>query len=279
MSNPLISAYRKPALYINLPSNGKYYDPAPKLSADNELAVYAMTARDELITKTPDALFNGEASIALISSCCPDIPNPRQIPVNDLMVIMLAIRQASYGNDIDVEVTCPQCEHKNQVAINCQVVIDTAMSKNQPNNTININDGFEVVLNPYSLEDRNTIQIQQIKQVKMIEGLQNQDLDDQTRQDLFGKTFVEMAELTVDLVTNCVASVRAPGSESEPVSDKSMIKEWLKTITSADYELIKNTVEDLSNGGINNEFNVVCESCNNRWKTEVELDITNFFVG
>ena len=113
----------------------------------------------------------------------------------------------------------------------------------------------------------------------MIEGLQNQDLDDQTRQDLFGKTFVEMAELTVDLVTNCVASVRAPGSESEPVSDKSMIKEWLKTITSADYELIKNTVEDLSNGGINNEFNVVCESCNNRWKTEVELDITNFFVG
>ena len=279
MSNPLISAYRKPALYINLPSNGKYYDPAPKLSADNELAVYAMTARDELITKTPDALFNGEASIALISSCCPDIPNPRQIPVNDLMVIMLAIRQASYGNDIDVEVTCPQCEHKNQVAINCQVVIDTAMSKNQPNNTININDGFEVVLNPYSLEDRNTIQIQQIKQVKMIEGLQNQELDDQTRQDLFGKTFVEMAELTVDLVTNCVASVRAPGSESEPVSDKSMIKEWLKTITSADYELIKNTVEDLSNGGINNEFNVVCESCNNRWKTEVELDITNFFVG
>ena len=279
MSNPLISAYRKPALYINLPSNGKYYNPAPKLSADNELAVYAMTARDELITKTPDALFNGEASIALISSCCPDIPNPRQIPVNDLMVIMLAIRQASYGNDIDVEVTCPQCEHKNQVAINCQVVIDTAMSKNQPNNTININDGFEVVLNPYSLEDRNTIQIQQIKQVKMIEGLQNQDLDDQTRQDLFGKTFVEMAELTVDLVTNCVASVRAPGSESEPVSDKSMIKEWLKTITSADYELIKNTVEDLSNGGINNEFNVVCESCNNRWKTEVELDITNFFVG
>ena len=89
MSNPLISAYRKPALYINLPSNGKYYDPKPKLSVDGELAVYAMTARDELITKTPDALFNGEATFSLIASCCPDIANPRQIPVNDLMVIML----------------------------------------------------------------------------------------------------------------------------------------------------------------------------------------------
>ena len=104
MSNPLINAYRKPTLYINLPSGGKYYNPAPKLSVDKELAVYAMTARDELITKTPDALFNGEASVSLIESCCPDIPNPRQIPVNDLMVIMLAIRQASYGTEIEVEV-------------------------------------------------------------------------------------------------------------------------------------------------------------------------------
>lgn len=279
MSNPLISAYRKPALYINLPSGGNYYNPAPKLSADGELAVYAMTARDELITKTPDALFNGEASVALIESCCPDIPNPRQIPVNDLMVIMLAIRQASYGNDIDVEVKCTECEHTNLVAINCQAVIDGAMSRQQPPNVININDGFEVRLQPYNLEDRNTIQIQQIKQVKMIEGLQNQNLDDQTRQDLFGRTFVEMAELTVDLVTNCVASVRAPGSESEPVSDKSMIKEWLKTITSSDYEAIKNKVDELSANGINNQFNVSCESCNHRWQTEIELDITNFFEG
>ena len=187
MSNPLISAYRKPSLYIELPSGGKYYNPQPKLSVDGELAVYAMTARDELITKTPDALFNGEASVSLIESCCPDIPNPRQIPVNDLMVIMLAIRQASYGSEIEVEVGCESCEHVNNVAINCQSIIDKAVSREQPNNVIEINDGFTVALNPYSLQDRHTIQIQQIKQVKMIEGLQDANMDDQTRQEMFGK--------------------------------------------------------------------------------------------
>lgn len=279
MSNPLISAYRKPALYINLPSNGKYYDPKPKLSVDGELAVYAMTARDELITKTPDALFNGEATFSLINSCCPDIPNPRQIPVNDLMVIMLAIRQASYGQDIDVEIQCPNCEHTNQVAINCQGIIDRAMSQQQLDNTITLNEGFVITLKPYNLEDRNTLQIQQIKQVKMIESLQDQSLDDQQRQDLFGKTFVEMAELTVDLITNCVDSVQAPGSDSEAVGDKDMIREWLKNITSKDYEEIKAKVEALSSDGVNNNFNVQCESCENRWETEIELDITNFFVG
>tara|TARA_B100000900_G_scaffold413936_1_gene439136 strand:+ start:1176 stop:2015 length:840 start_codon:yes stop_codon:yes gene_type:complete len=279
MSNPLISAYRKPSLYIDLPSGGKYYDPAPKLSVDGELAVYAMTARDELITKTPDALFNGEASVSLIQSCCPDIPNPSQIPVNDLMVIMLGIRQASYGSEIEVEVPCEKCEHVNNVAVNCQSIIDGAMSRPRPENVVTINDGFEVTLKPYSLEDRNTIQIQQIKQVKMIEGLQNTQVDDQSRQKLFGQTFVEMAELTVDLVTNCVDSVRTPSSENETVSDKDMIREWLKNITSKDYEVIKTKVDELSNDGVNNNFNVTCESCQHTWQTEVELDITNFFAG
>ncbi len=279
MSNPLISAYRKPSLYIDLPSGGKYYNPAPKLSVDGELAVYAMTARDELITKTPDALFNGEASVSLIQSCCPDIPNPSQIPVNDLMVIMLAIRQASYGSEIEIEVTCEKCEHVNSVAVNCQSIIDTATSKTKPDNIVTINEGFEVTLKPYSLEDRNTIQIQQIKQVKMIEGLQNQNIDDQSRQQLFGKTFVEMAELTVDLVTNCVDSVRTPGSDNETVSDNETIREWLKTITSKDYEIIKAKVDELSNDGVNNNFTNTCESCEHSWQTEVELDITNFFAG
>ncbi len=279
MSNPLISAYRKPSLYIDLPSGGKYYNPAPKLSVDGELAVYAMTARDELITKTPDALFNGEASVSLIQSCCPDIPNPSQIPVNDLMVIMLAIRQASYGSEIEIEVTCEKCEHVNSVAVNCQSIIDTATSKTKPDNIVTINEGFEVTLKPYSLEDRNTIQIQQIKQVKMIEGLQNQNIDDQSRQQLFGKTFVEMAELTVDLVTNCVDSVRTPGSDNETVSDNETIREWLKTITSKDYEIIKAKVDELSNDGVNNNFTITCESCEHSWQTEVELDITNFFAG
>ena len=96
-ANPLIAAYKKPALYVALPSKGKWYDPKPKLSVDGELAVYAMSARDELITKTPDALFNGEATVAILESCCPDIDNPRQMPVNDLLVVLLAIRQASYG--------------------------------------------------------------------------------------------------------------------------------------------------------------------------------------
>ena len=131
MTNPLIQAYRKPALYVSLPSGGKYYNEKPKLSVDGELAIYSMTARDELISKTPDALFNGEATFSLIASCAPDIGDPHEMPVNDLMVVLIAIRLASYGDDISVDIKCPECDFLNQLAVSTNALLATVTETHQ----------------------------------------------------------------------------------------------------------------------------------------------------
>lgn len=275
MTNPLIQAYRKPNMYVTLPSGGRFYKDKPKLSADNELAVYAMTARDELITKTPDALFNGEATVSLIKSCCPDIADPNNMPVSDLLVILVGIRQASFGKDIDVDVKCPECEHTNQLTLDASAMLSNTKSTTGDQECM-IQDDIKVTCNPYTLHDRTTLQVQQIKQQKMIASLADAKLDDQARQELFGKTFVEIAELTVALITNSISSVNANG---EVISDKEMIKEWLQSITKSDYDKIKNKIEELSQSGLETAFNAECQSCQHKWKTGVDLDIANFFVG
>tara|TARA_B100000941_G_C28508146_1_gene558753 strand:- start:2859 stop:3686 length:828 start_codon:yes stop_codon:yes gene_type:complete len=275
MTNPLIQAYRKPNMYVTLPSGGRFYKDKPKLSADNELAVYAMTARDELITKTPDALFNGEATVSLIKSCCPDIKDPNNMPVSDLLVILVGIRQASFGKDIDVDVKCPKCEHQNQLTLDASAMLSNTKSTSSDQECI-IQDDIKVTCNPYTLQDRTTLQVQQIKQQKMIASLADAKLDDKARQELFGKTFVEIAELTVALITNSISSVNANG---EVISDKEMIKEWLQTITKGDYDKIKNKVEELSESGLETAFNAECQECQHKWKTGVDLDVANFFVG
>lgn len=276
MTNPLIQAYRKPALYVSLPSGGKFYDPKPKLSVDGELAIYAMTARDELISKTPDALFNGEATFAIISSCCPDIPNARQMPVNDLLVVLLAIRQATYGKELNVDIKCPECSEINMLAVDANRVLATSKPLTS-DGKVKIGDNFTVILKPYNLEDRTLLQIQQIKQRKMVESLTNPDLPEERRNELFGTTFVELADLTVDLITNCILAVRMEGSEE--VSDNETIKEWLKSITKPDYDKIKAKVEELSKHSLDTSFNATCQSCNHSWKTNVDLDMANFFAG
>ena len=276
MTNPLIQAYRKPALYIPLPSGGEFYQTKPKLSIDGELAVYAMTARDELITKTPDALFNGEATISLIKSCCPDIENPETMPVSDLLVILVGIRQASYGKEIDIDVKCPKCDFENQLTLDANIML--SKTRSEPiERSVTLPSEFKIVCNPYTLTDRTMLQIQQIKQNKMIQGLASEKLDDTMRQELFGKTFVEIAELTVDLITNSIVTVQ--GKETDLIDDKETIREWLQNITKTDYEIIRSKIEELSESGLETEFNASCQACEHTWKTSVDLDIANFFEG
>jgi hypothetical protein len=276
--NPLIAAYKKPALYISLPSGGKYYEPKLKLSVDGELAVYAMTARDELITKTPDALFNGEATMALIESCCPDITDPRQVPVNDLLVILLAIRQASYGDSLDVDMTCPQCDHLNMLTISTSGMLSKAKSIDI-DDTVTLDNGFIVRVKPFNIEDRTLLQIQQVKQQKLLNSLSGQTaMDEEEFAKKYGEVFVELADLTVKLITNCIRSVKS-GIESESITDRDTISEWLQSISKKDYDLIRDKVEDLSDNGLDTKAKATCQECKHQWETDIELDVANFFEG
>ena len=75
-ANPLQKYFRQPKIYIKLPSNGKWYPNGSLEVTDNmEFPVYAMTARDELMFKTPDALLNGQSTVDVIQSCVPSIKN------------------------------------------------------------------------------------------------------------------------------------------------------------------------------------------------------------
>lgn len=276
MTNPLIQAYRKPALYVSLPSGGKYYKEKPKLSVDGELAIYSMTARDELISKTPDALFNGEATFSLIKSCAPDIVDAHDMPVNDLMVVLIAIRMASHGDTISVDIKCPKCSHLNQLGISTAGLLST-VEENKSSDHIMLDGDFKVNCKPYSLADRTLLQVQRIKQAKLIEGLGNEDLSDEERQIRFGETFIEIADITVTLIANAITQVSPP--EGEKVADHDMILEWLKSITKDDYDKIKTCVEDLSENNIDTKFDATCQACEHNWKTTIDLDIANFFVG
>jgi hypothetical protein len=76
-SNPLRKYFRQPAIHLRLPSGGKFYpDGVVDLPPNGEIPIYPMTAVDEIITRTPDALFNGSAVPDILKSCVPNIKDP-----------------------------------------------------------------------------------------------------------------------------------------------------------------------------------------------------------
>ena len=114
-SSPLSAYYRQPKIYVSLPSKGNYYvEGALDKSEDGTYAVYSMTAKDELMFKTPDALLSGQSTVAVINSCIPSIKDPWKLPTIDLDAILVAIRIATYGENMDIDTECPACKEEQR---------------------------------------------------------------------------------------------------------------------------------------------------------------------
>jgi hypothetical protein len=86
--NPLKQYFRKPGIWIKLPSQGNFYKDKPAdLNEMGEIAIYPLTAKDELMLKNADALLNGSAITQMINSCAPTVVDPMAMPAIDLDAI------------------------------------------------------------------------------------------------------------------------------------------------------------------------------------------------
>ena len=147
--NPLSEYFKKPGIYVKLPSEGNYYDDDIALSSTGEIEILPMSAKDEMHFKSPDALLNGESLIKVISNCIPGIKTPREIPLPDLSVILVGLRIATYGNDMNVYATCPGCENRDELTYDISRLLDN-VSNITTNNTISIKEAL-VYAKPYTL--------------------------------------------------------------------------------------------------------------------------------
>ena len=103
--NPLLAHFRQPAIYFQLPSKGQFWQSGLNMSPTEDLPVYPMTARDEITLRTPDALLNGQGVVDVIQSCCPNITDAWQMPSIDVDATLIALRIASYGNEMSFDST------------------------------------------------------------------------------------------------------------------------------------------------------------------------------
>ena len=130
-NNPLRKYFRQPAIYIKLPSDGNFYEPGSiDMPPNRELPVFPMTAMDEITYRTADALFNGSAITNVIQSCVPNIINAWKLPSIDLDTILIGIRIASFGHEMEFESACPHCEHENSFGLDLRVVMDNIRKPN-----------------------------------------------------------------------------------------------------------------------------------------------------
>lgn len=271
-TNPLKQYFRRPAIYLKLPSDGKYYPAgAIDLPDNKEVPIYPMTAIDEITSKTPDALFNGVAVTEIIKSCVPNIKDPWHIPAMDLDAILIAIRAATNGNMLEVESVCPACKEESSYNINLVGLLSNLGSTDYTDVTT-INE-LQIRFNPLSYKKVNEINLAQFEIEKTIRNLENASSDEE-RLKISTQTMLRLNDLSMVLITEAIESISTPNAI---VTEKEHIIDFLRNCDKNTFDILKTTAVKLRESAQLKPLNVKCVHCQHNYDQTLTLNITDFF--
>ena len=274
-NNPLSKHFRQPQLYIQLPSKGKYYPPGTlDMPVTKEIPVYPMTARDELSFMTPDALLNGQSTVDVIQSCVPNIKNAWVMPTTDLDTVLIAIRQATYGNQMEFTSVCPHCNSQNENTVNLAELTGTInpADYDQPLE----HKGLLFFFKPADYKGFNDVSKENFEQQRILRLTADTELDDDTKTAQFQVLFKKLMEFTVAQITNSIAAIRA---DEETVTDPAFITDFFQNCDKETWGAVKDHLEKLNSQSRMQELDLVCDSddCAKPYKSPLLFENSNFF--
>ena len=271
--NPLKGYFRRPSIYIKLPSNGKYW-PAGTLEMpeNKELAVLPMTAVDEITYRTPDALFNGQALVDVVQSCIPNIKNAWAIPNIDLDTILVAIRIASYGHSMDIDTTCPKCSEESTYALDLRTVLEGIKIPNFDHPKL-IGD-LEIHFKPLSYKQLTDNSIIQFEEQKLLSLLHDADINEEEKLKLVTEAFKKVSHLTLKAVRQGIHYIQTPDST---VSEPQYIDEFLHNCEKNIFDAVRDHIMQLRSNAELKPLSITCRNCGHEYKQPFTLDMTNFF--
>lgn len=273
-NNPLFKHFRQPAVYLKLPSQGQYWpDDSLDMPPTGEIPVYPMTVKDEITLKTPDALMNGSGMAEVIQSCCPNIKNPWKIPASDMDAILIAIRLASYGSEMDIDTTCPHCKEENSNVVDLRILLDNIRI---PDYHPFVVDGLNFTFKPQAFEHINSANLIIFEQRRLLDSITNSDLIDEEKQKQFNLIFPKLTELNVLSLVNCIDSITIESGEA--VTEFRFIKEFIDNCDIAVYNQIKDQIESLNKKNKLDPLEITCTSCTKNYKSELNFENSNFFA-
>ncbi len=280
-NNPLKKYFRQPKLYIKLPSSGNFYPKgAIEFTQNMEFPVYAMTARDEIAIKTPDALLNGQCTVDVIQSCIPNIKNAWVVPSIDIDAILIAIRIATYGEQIDVDINLPNTSISKTYTTDLRLALDKLLNA-VFDPIIEINEEITAHLRPLTYEEFTQTSLKSLEEQKIFSLVNNQELTEEQKLAQFNKSFKALTNITMNTIMNSVVKIITPDGE---VTENEYIREFIDNADKEFYEKITAHLEKQRDQFQMPMFKIVTtqeeqeQGAPAEFETPIALDAASFFA-
>jgi hypothetical protein len=238
--NPLSKHFRQPKIYIGLPSGGIFYPQGDlEPTETNEFPVYAMTAKDELMFKTPDALLNGQSTVNVIQSCIPNIKNAWSVPSVDIDAILVAIRIATYGEKMDIEIDVPGIDEPRAYEVDLRTVMDQ-LTANQFENVVRLDD-FSIEISPLTYKEFTEAAMKTFEEQRVFRIVNDTEMTESEKLSKFNESFNRLTDLNIRSIVKSVKCVTF--DNEEPVTNAQHIIEFFEN---ADKDVFKKVIDHIT---------------------------------
>jgi len=242
---PLEKYYRQPAVYIRLPSGGKYYDGSVFTPTETgEIPVMPMNAKDELAFKTPDAMMNGQATVDVIKSCIPNFVDPWRMVNYDTDAVLLAIRIATYGETMNIKYNLPVTGEELEHTVNLPALLED-LAKVEIKDEAVTSKGFKILMEPLTYKTLTKVQLANYESQKMYSALDNTALADEDRSKVFRDTFDKINKINFSLLVDGIKMITTP--DGVEVSDRKQIIDFCNNTDAKTVEEIQTLLGGLRN--------------------------------
>lgn len=263
--NPLLTRIVMPGQTFRLPSGGLFYTNG-ELShdvVDGEVHVHPMTAIDEIMIKTPDLLFSGNAIKEVFSRCIPQILKPAELLAKDVDYLLICLRKITYGDILELEAThtCKNAKsHGYQISIDDFIIKTKEIDPSKMSNyTLRLENDQTVQLRPVKFMDY-------VKIMQTTSALQN----DKAKDDV--NYIVEQAKnIMFESLLGIIISV-------DDITNRDQILEWLGSIQAGWIKQISNKVEHMAEWGPIFTSETECKDCGEKFTITAPLNPVAFFT-
>jgi hypothetical protein len=99
-------------------------------------------------------------------------------------------------------------------------------------------------------------------------------MSDEDKIDKFGKSFIKLTEMSVDIIAQCITKIETPDGE---VTDLNIIKDFINNCSKDIFDKIASHVS-LLRDQIEFKSHVHCADCSHEYDLPVAMDQSNFFA-
>lgn len=254
--NPLLQSQEPTYFEIELPSRGIPYLEEnviheifePDTFIDGVAKVRALTTKDELIWTDQRLVEDLKAPMIILKNTVLGLKKPELLIRTDVEALLLHARVLTYGKLTKVSWSCSECDKSNEI---------TADYTKLPVKTLDNLDelmlkfkNFEIYMTPIIFKE--AVEIQKANDNDVAEQL--------------------------DKIVSCIQRVDVfNGTDKTTVTDKRFIAQWVEQVNPKDFKLIIDHFTEVNKIGTVMDLDVKCAHCGFKEKTEVVVDITNFF--